>query len=208
MESLDNQILELLNESSVPVSEREIAHILNYSRASVHRSLEKLTTSNKIEQTCGTEDSSYGVRRTIKKYKGLGEKSTVFKDICTPIGLLNYLSNTEKLNKNSMLSQYTSLNTVISIISNRYWYLGSPHNMNDGLELQFGLDKRNDIFFSSFMAEQKESIAMWSMYAQPWSDGIMISIPIKQFINWITTLILFMKPIHKQKKSNVTIVLI
>ena len=100
--------------------------------------------------------------------------------------LIAYLTNANaRLSRTTVLCQYTRLDAVVNIISDRSWYLGSPRNMNDGLELQQGLEGRDDIFFSSFMAEQRESIAMWSMYAQPWEDGIMISIPVKTFKQWM-----------------------
>ena len=84
------------------------------------------------------------------------------------------------------MCHYTSIEVVKSIIKSKSWYLGSPKNMNDGLELSHASeDVWDNIFFSSFMHEPKESIAMWSMYAQPWSDGVMIRIPIKLIKDWI-----------------------
>ena len=41
--------------------------------------------------------------------------------------------------------------------------------MNDNLEYKNGDPHRlRNLFFSCFMCEDKESIGMWSMYAQPW----------------------------------------
>ena len=84
------------------------------------------------------------------------------------------------------LCHYTNLRAAISIIRARKWYIGSPFCMNDGLELSHAADDVwKTIFFASFMLEPKESIAMWSMYAQPWSDGVMIRIPVEKFKKWI-----------------------
>lgn len=191
MSDLEFKILELLNESNMPVSAAHISDALVYNKASVYRCLKKLLSENKIVQIGDRSRTAYGIHRTINKYSGLGqysglgEKVTDFKKITLPIELINFLSNAEKLDNDGMICQYTSIQAVISIIKNRSWYLGSPQNMNDGLELQNGLAGRTDIFFSSFMAEQKESIAMWSMYAQPWRSGVMISIPTRQFKKWV-----------------------
>ena len=83
------------------------------------------------------------------------------------------------------LCHYTSLKAAVSIIKTKRWYLGSPLNMNDGLELAHaGKEVWKKIFFASFMYEPQESIAMWSMYAQPWNDGVMIRIPVEMFKKW------------------------
>lgn len=40
-------------------------------------------------------------------------------------------------------------------------------------------------FFTSFMTDTKESIGMWSMYGQPWKDGVLLTLPKKTVSNWI-----------------------
>ncbi len=35
--------------------------------------------------------------------------------------------------------------------------------------------------FACFIAQSDESMAMWSMYAQPWDEGVMISFPVDTF---------------------------
>lgn len=83
------------------------------------------------------------------------------------------------------VSHYTSLESVVKIFEKKYWHLSSPSKMNDGLELDsIGSDYSGKLFFSSFMYEVKESIAMWSMYSQPWKRGVMIRIPVKEFKKW------------------------
>lgn len=42
-----------------------------------------------------------------------------------------------------------------------------------------------EYFFASFMTDAKESIGMWGMYAQPWRDGVLISIPKDMALSWI-----------------------
>ena len=111
----------------------------------------------------------------IKTYDGL-KKNLIDK--------ANRLSG-RKGNNVRYLCHYTSLQAAVSIIKTKRWYLGSPLNMNDGLELAHAENEVwEKIFFASFMYEPQESIAMWSMYAQPWSDGIMIRIPVDVFKKW------------------------
>ena len=58
------------------------------------------------------------------------------------------------------------------------WWLGSPEQMNDRLEYKNGDSRRwTNLFFASFMGEEKESMGMWSMYGQPWQKGVKIEVP-------------------------------
>lgn len=185
MGQITNAILELIKESNNPLSVIEISYILNCSEAAVSQDVKRLLDNEEIIKIGTGRQIKYGVKKNILIYQ-TNACVTDFKKIKNANELISYLCNiNDRLKKTSSLCQYTSLKAVINIISNGYWYLGSPKNMNDGLELQRGLNTRDDIFFSSFMAEQKESIAMWSMYAQPWEDGVMISIPAKEFKRWI-----------------------
>lgn len=81
---------------------------------------------------------------------------------------------------------YTTKNAVEGILQSKQWYINSPRNMNDGLEL-IHLNEANidNLFFSSYLTEDKESIAMWSMYSQPWEKGIIIKIPVGKMKEWI-----------------------
>ena len=182
---ITNAILELIKESNNPLSGIEIAYILNCSEEIVDQGIKFLFDNDEIIKIGTGRPIKYGVKKNIPIYQTYAYV-TDFKKITNANELISYLCNiNDRLKKTSSLCQYTSLKAVINIISNGYWYLGSPKNMNDGLELQQGLNTKDNIFFSSFMAEQKESIAMWSMYAQPWEDGVMISIPVKAFKQWI-----------------------
>lgn len=54
------------------------------------------------------------------------------------------------------------------------------------LEYQHGDSERwKRIYFASFMMDSKESIGMWSMYAQPWETGVKIAFPISAVKKWV-----------------------
>ena len=65
-------------------------------------------------------------------------------------------------------------------------HLSNAKYMNDQLEYQTGDPEIwKNLFFSCFMMEEDESIGMWSMYAQPWRDGVKISIPKDILRRWV-----------------------
>lgn len=112
---------------------------------------------------------------------------TVFKDIGNPTDLVRYLcDDTRRLSNSGYIYHYTTLSSAIKIIRSEKWHLANATHMNDTLEYQNG-DKARwpNIFFSSFMTEDKESIGMWSMYAQPWEKGVKIAIPSTIARNWV-----------------------
>lgn len=114
---------------------------------------------------------------------------TNFSEINSPQNLIAYLSDSANRLENTKnkatqyVYHYTKLSNVVSIINGRFWWLNSPKSMNDGLEFQniSEFEQRNAVFFASFMYDSSESIAMWSMYAQPWEDGVFIRIPVEVF---------------------------
>lgn len=118
---------------------------------------------------------------------------TNFSEINSPQNLIAYLSDSANRLENTKnkttqyVYHYTKLSNVVSIINGRFWWLNSPKSMNDGLEFQniSEFEQRNAVFFASFMYDSSESIAMWSMYAQPWEDGVFIRIPVEVFKKWI-----------------------
>ncbi len=138
--------------------------------------------------------------------------TTNFKEINSPQDLIAYLSdNANRLDniKNGSIQyvyHYTKLSNVVSIIKSGYWWLKSPKTMNDGLEFQHisELKQNKAVFFASFVYDSSESIAMWSMYAQPWEDGVFIRIPVAIFKKWIryTTTIY---TVHSHKNTSSTI---
>ena len=112
---------------------------------------------------------------------------TVFKDISTPAELIQYLDDSvQRLENSTYLHHYTTISRVVDIIRSRTWHLGNAAGMNDKMEYKNGDPKRwENLFFSCFMCEDKESIGMWSMYAQPWEKGVKISIPKKAIRAWL-----------------------
>ena len=143
-------------------------------------------------------------------------RQTNFKKIEEADQLIDYLRDSSNRLRNisskpCVLQHYTSLKSILSIIESGFWYIGNPHNMNDGLEYDHASRKAwNNKFFASFMSEQTESLAMWSMYAQPWEVGVKVSIPSNDFKRWIreTNEIYYAdhntKKIHGDQKIQVT----
>lgn len=120
------------------------------------------------------------------------ERMIAFENVATHEELKKYLIDKASNLQNTRsevpryFCHYTKLGAAVSIIQGKKWYIGSPLRMNDGLELSHaGKDTWKKIFFACFMLEPKESIAMWSMYAQPWTDGVMIRIPVEKYKEWI-----------------------
>lgn len=105
---------------------------------------------------------------------------TQFSTIANAADLIKYLNSKHRFNGVKALSKYTRLSSVIEMFKSRYLLINNPANMNDLYEYNSFPVKQNweKICFSSFITQSTESMAMWSMYAQPWNDGVMISIPI------------------------------
>ena len=111
---------------------------------------------------------------------------TDFSKISTPEQLIEYLSSGKRIGTGKSVYHYTHIGAVLSIIKKGYWIIKSPKGMNDTLEYQsWDVENWKNVFFASFMLEQKESIGMWSMYAQPWEKGVKIAIDGVAFKKWI-----------------------
>ena len=110
-----------------------------------------------------------------------------FSKIETAKGLVMYLDDFSARTKNyNYIYHYTSLRNLIKILRGGYWHLANAKDMNDQLEYQHGdPDVWKQIYFASFMMDSKESIGMWSMYAQPWETGVKIALPISSVKKWI-----------------------
>lgn len=110
-----------------------------------------------------------------------------FPQIQTAEELRMYLDDTaSRLHHSPYVYHYTTYSNVIKMIKSRNWHLSNASTMNDKLEYKNGDPHRwHNLFFSCFMCEDKESIGMWSMYAQPWEKGVKISIPKEVFRRWI-----------------------
>lgn len=101
--------------------------------------------------------------------------------------MIAYLDDdSSRLENREYLYHYTKLQRVIDIFVGKRWHLGNAGCMNDQLEYSNGDKARwENTFFASFMTDAKESIGMWSMYAQPWENGVLITIPKKAVRDWI-----------------------
>lgn len=110
-----------------------------------------------------------------------------FSKIKTVENLIRYLDDTNaRLNNRKYLYHYTTIKCIINIFYSGKWFLSNAKEMNDQLEYKNG-DKNiwKNIFFTSFMTDVKENIGMWSMYAQPWEDGVLIQLPKEVVKKWI-----------------------
>ena len=125
-----------------------------------------------------------------------------FEEIIGKTELIPYLENRfKRIDGKKMLHQYTNIGAAINIIKSHEFYLGAPSNMNDVLEYKnFASKNWDDLFFTCFMENEAESIAMWSQYAQPWDDGIRLSISAEKVKEWLNsiTVINSANPITKE----------
>ena len=115
-------------------------------------------------------------------------KNKKFCDITDSYELVKYLKSAQRLSNINYLCKYMKLSSVLECLSTGMWLLNNPQNMNDLYEYRSFNDKEkwNHICFASFITQSTESMAMWSMYAQPWEEGVMVSIPtiaVKKLIN-------------------------
>lgn len=107
-------------------------------------------------------------------------------DVRTSNDLIDWLSSNDRLKKEQFVYHYTRLSSICKIIAGKTWRLSNPCDMNDKYEYRKFPDLSwKKIFYASFMLSSEESIAMWSMYAQPWEDGVMVQIPMKEFKKWV-----------------------
>lgn len=107
-------------------------------------------------------------------------KSNKFSTITEASALIGYLSEPQRINNVRFFNKYMRLSSVVRLFSSGLLLINNPSRMNDLYEYKaFGEQaKWSKICFASFITQSCESMAMWSMYAQPWTDGVMISIPV------------------------------
>lgn len=101
--------------------------------------------------------------------------------------LIDYLGATSRFNGVHYFSQYTSIVALRKIIESGYWYLGNAVDMNDLYEYESfkNRDCWKNVFYASFITNQIDNMAMWHIYATPYSDGIRIKIPKENLLAWI-----------------------
>lgn len=116
-----------------------------------------------------------------------------FEEANTPAELIDTLETRAMSRHNTgaggtikYVCHYTKMSAISAIMKEKKWYIGSPKTMNDGLELIHLEDAHADnLFFASFCLDDTENIGMWSMYAQPWEDGVLLRIPLEKFKTWV-----------------------
>ena len=104
--------------------------------------------------------------------------SKKFCDITVAQELVSYLRDSQRLNGIKYFTKYMKLSSVIDMLTSGLMLINNPENMNDLYEYRAFSPRPNwhKICFSSFIAQSEENMAMWSMYAQPWVDGVMVSV--------------------------------
>lgn len=134
--------------------------------------------------------------------------SKSFSSITKPEDLVTYLSSSSaRLNSVKYLTHYTKVNGLKGMLKSKIWILNNPATMNDGLELsKYPKEAWEKVFYACFMTEQAESIAMWSMYAQPWEDGLQLSISADDLLRWKSEskTVFEIDPLTKQKTGEST----
>ena len=121
-------------------------------------------------------------------------KNRKFYEINSAQELVSYLKEPQRINSVKYFNKYMGLDTLKIIFETEKLLINNPQNMNDLYEYRL-FDNCADwskICFASFITQSTESMAMWSMYAQPWTKGVMISIPqeaMKKLINTTKKLI-------------------
>lgn len=111
-----------------------------------------------------------------------------FPQIADRFSLKQYLFHpaNASFNFHADVVKYTRLSTLTRILKTRKWYLGNPRTMNDKKELSdFPQAQWERIFYSCFIANKDESIAMWALYGRPWADGLSITIRNDDFRRWM-----------------------
>lgn len=124
-------------------------------------------------------------------------------DVSDVDDLISYLVHrAQNIDGKILLHQYTTINAANAIISSGEFYVGSPVNMNDVLEYSnFNSSIWSNLFFTSFMETNDESIAMWSQYAQPWSKGVRLSIPVSKLKAWLKSIAVLYPADSETKKK-------
>lgn len=118
--------------------------------------------------------------------KNMDKKQMSFESLTDSVQLIKYLDANSRLKDSKYLYQYTTISSLINMIRSGTMHLSNAKYMNDQLEYENGDSAIwKDLFFSCFMREDDESIGMWGMYAQPWRDGVKISIPKEILKKWV-----------------------
>ena len=120
-----------------------------------------------------------------KQWIAVNRADVDFPSITTAEEMLSYLGNINRsLQESKYLYTYCRLDKALKLIKEKRCLIGHASFLNDKLEYEHykNWDGR---FQSSFMRSDTETIAMWSMYAQPWDMGVRIGFPVSEFKKWI-----------------------
>lgn len=101
------------------------------------------------------------------------DQKEVFSNITTFEDLMSFLSDRGR--GHTQFHHYTDLHTLDNILKGKKLYLSRADTLNDFLEGGQSSDMKN-VFITSFSFFSQESIAMWSMYAWPYPDGVRLRI--------------------------------
>lgn len=112
-----------------------------------------------------------------------------FENIMTAEDMRLYLDDKIRLRDCKYLSHYTNYEKLIKILRTEKFYLSKAEWMNDQLEFQNGSENIwNRLYFFSLIMSRKENIGMWSVYSQPWGDGIKLSFSTEDVKTWLSSL--------------------
>lgn len=120
-----------------------------------------------------------------KQWIAVNRADVDFPSITSAEEMLSYLGNISRsLQDRKYLYTYCRLDKAVELIKDKRWLIGHASFLNDKFEYEHykNWDGR---FQSSFMRSDTETIAMWSMYAQPWDTGVRIGFPVSEFKKWI-----------------------
>lgn len=200
--SMEKEIVDLLRKSNQPLGASEISEQLDRDKNKISKTLKSMVSRGILTNVFYDKLSVYYLsEKPLLNEEYKKAPITDFKYINNEDDLRAYLTSSKRINNENSVCQYTNVSAACKIITSGYWYLGNPRNMNDAVEYhQFNESFWNSVFFSSFMIEKAESIGMWSMYAQPWEDGVMISIPGNCFKQWARDLkdVYYANPMTKE----------
>ena len=115
------------------------------------------------------------------------KNNTGFSYITEAKELVSFLNNPDRFINIKYFTKYMKLSTLKNMFTNEMMFINNPSNMNDLYEYGAFHDKSKweKICFASFIGQSDENMAMWSMYGQPWKDGVMISIPKKDLVKLV-----------------------
>ena len=114
-----------------------------------------------------------------------GRKKPVFSEITTSYEMLMFLQDFDRLGKREdMLFHYCKIEKLNKILAQKEWYFSTPEKMNDRFEYDHFHEWAGK-YYLCFMKTSTEEISMWSMYGQPWTEGVRIGIPVYVFKDWI-----------------------